>query len=654
MPVPIPSLSRKLYSVFAGLLCLAPSVSPAAKLGALAGATAPAALTEEQRIVHVLNRLGYGPRPGDVERIRRMGLRQYIARQLHPETIDDSALEARLKNFPLLDVPTAELVELEAEARERRRELARQTGGSPPGAQTAQPVPEALPEARMRERYRGAVGDDRHPRRIVSELQQAKLLRAVYSERQLQEVMTDFWLNHFNVFAGKGLVRAFLSEYEREAIRPHALGRFEDLLRATARSPAMLFYLDNWRSVTPDLKRPGGRGRAFPSPAEAGPASPAGMARQRQPGVNENYARELLELHTLGVDGGYTQQDVQEVARCFTGWSIHQPFGSPRRDLAGRMRGAARLGERNLPPGSFVFRDWAHDQGEKVALGVKILAGGGQRDGEIVLTLLARHPSTAKLIATKLCRRFVADEPPASLVAAVAATFERTQGDIRACLQTLFDAPEFFAPEAYRAKVKTPLELVASALRATDANIRDAQALVGALARLGMPLYGCQPPTGYKDVAAAWVNAGALLNRLNFALLLASGKLPGVSVPMTAGPADGAAQAEALLDRYLGNEVSATTRRALLAVVADPTRLKARKPAALDAAPALEAEDGDEAGLPIRRRARMAPLDRGLGPASAIRRYDLALEALARQDAPLPLAAQLTGLALGSPEFQRR
>lgn len=701
---------RRLRFVSAVVLCLshlAPAAlvrdAPFRQRSPAAGTATP--LTEERRIVHVLNRLGYGPRPGDVERVRRMGLRRYIAQQLHPETIDDHALEARLKALPMLDVPTAEMVRLEAQARELRRELVRRSGGEPPAA-PGEAVAKLSPEERrrMRERYRAAFGDGREPRRMVSDLQQAKILRAVYSERQLQEVMTDFWFNHFNVFAGKGLVRVFLNEYERDVIRPHALGRFEDLLRATAHSPAMLFYLDNWQSVTPDLKRPGrerapdgarsrmerpavgmlgrngldrrrfGRGggfnrrgglRPFPGPRPAGttPERPArdevvDAARRRQPGVNENYARELLELHTLGVDGGYTQKDVQEVARCFTGWSIHQPFGGDRR----RNR-FGRFDAPDAPPGSFIFRDWAHDQGEKVVLGVRIPAGGGKRDGDMVLGLLARHPSTAKFIAAKLCRRFVADEPPASLVAKVAAEFERTQGDIRACLQTIFDAPEFFAPEAYRAKVRTPFEFVAAALRATNAEVGDAPALVGALARLGMPLYGCQPPTGYKDTAEAWVNTGALLNRLNFALALASGKLPGVHVPSAPADGTGAALVDALIARHLGGEVSDMTRRALMEAAADPTRLKISKPAASDAAAAVpeeeddEAEDAEEEASPTGgRRARPAQSGKAFGPGAtpAVRRYDLALEALAQPGATLSLTAQLTGLALGSPEFQRR
>lgn len=704
--------SRALSLSLAGLLCLSP-LMPLSAVARSTDAPPRLALNEEQRILHVLNRLGYGPRPGDVERVRRLGLRQYIAQQLHPETIDDSAVQARLKSLPMLDVPTAELVALEAQARQMRQEVLRRQGDSAP-ENPGEALAKLPPEERRQivERYREVFGDEkRNPRRMVSDLQQAKLLRAVYSERQLHEVMTDFWFNHFNVFAGKNLVRVFLNEYERDVIRPHALGRFEDLLRATAHSPAMLFYLDNWQSVTPDLKLPGrerrplgglrpGNGQAVPGPigqgqlgrggfgrgrlgqggifsrgrtqrpfpppmrpsaetgSETAPPPNPGAAQRRQPGINENYARELLELHTLGVDGGYTQKDVQEVARCFTGWSIHQPFGGQRRDRLARfgMPGAA-----DVPPGAFIYRDWAHDQGEKIVLGTRIPAGGGKQDGEMVLTLLARHPATAKFIATKLCRRFVADEPPASLVAKVAATFERTQGDIRACLQTLFDAPEFFDPAFYQAKVKTPLEFVASTLRAADANITDAQGLVGALARMGMPPYGCQPPTGYKDVAEAWVNTGALLNRLNFALVLASGNLPGVKLPPTTSGTDSQALVETLLARYVSGGVSPTTHQALQEVISDRTRLKVRKPNTPDGEPLLDDEDQGEDPedadftMPARPRPQRTPRKAPTpGMTPGMRRYDLALEALAQTDRPLPLTAQLTGLILGSPEFQRR
>jgi uncharacterized protein (DUF1800 family) len=328
---------------------------------------------------------------------------------------------------------------------------------------------------------------------VAQDLMSAKLFRAVYSNRQLEEVLVDFWYNHFNVFLEKGADRYMVTAYERDAIRPHVLGKFEDLLRATAKSPAMLFYLDNWESV--------------------GAQSPAGMRRQR--GLNENYGRELLELHTLGVDGGYTQKDVTEVARCFTGWTIRQPQQAAE----------------------FEFNPRMHDEGEKTVLGVRIAAGGGIGDGYKVLGLLARHPATAHFISRELAMRFVADDPPETLVNRMAATFLKKDGDLRAVLKTMFDSPEFWSRGAYRAKMKSPLEMVASALRATDAQVDFAFGLNNQLNQLGQPLYRKVEPTGYSNSGQEWLNSAGLLARMNFSVALVNNKVPGVKV-------DGAAPAE--------------------------------------------------------------------------------------------------------------
>jgi uncharacterized protein (DUF1800 family) len=334
----------------------------------------------------------------------------------------------------------------------------------------------------------------RKGRQVLSDLEQAKLLRAVYSERQLEEVLVDFWFNHFNVFAGKGATRNYITEYEREAIRPSVLGRFRDMLGATAKSPAMLFYLDNWLSSGEAAQ--GARG------AKAAP--------RRSNGLNENYARELLELHTLGVDGGYTQQDIVNVARAFTGWTMRPRQGS-----------------------GFIFAAARHDRGEKIVLGHTIKAGGGQDDGERVLDIVAAHPSTARHIATELAIRFVSDTPPPALVDRLATTFSSSSGNLREVMRALVQSPEFLAPAAHRVKVKTPFEFVASALRATGADVRVALPLAKTLKDMGMPLYFCQPPTGYDDTAAAWVNAGALVARMNFAVDLSKNAIRGVRVPLS-------------------------------------------------------------------------------------------------------------------------
>ena len=326
------------------------------------------------------------------------------------------------------------------------------------------------------------------PQQVVAlDLAQGKLLRAIYSNRQLEEVLTDFWFNHFNVYLDKGADHYLITAYERDAIQPHVLGRFRDLLGATAQSPAMLFYLDNWESVSAEATKNG---------------------RKRQRGLNENYARELLELHTLGVDGGYTQQDIIEVARCFTGWTIDQPGQG----------------------GPFSFNSRMHDEGEKTVLGATIPAGGGMEDGEKVLDILARHPSTAHFISRKLAVRFVADDPPPALVERMARTFLKTDGDLRAVMTTMLESKEFWSLGAYRSKLKSPLEMVASAVRAAGGDVDFASSLVNQVAQMGQPLYRKQEPTGYSNSSQEWLNSAGLLARMNFAVNLADNKVPGVKV----------------------------------------------------------------------------------------------------------------------------
>ncbi|TMA10492.1 MAG: DUF1800 domain-containing protein [Deltaproteobacteria bacterium] len=384
-------------------------------------------------------------------------------------------------------------------------------------------------------------------RDAISQLAQAKLMRAVFSRRQLQEVMTDFWFNHFNVFAGKQEEAALLPDYEQNVIRALALGSFPELLEATAHSPAMLIYLDNWRSAVP---RPG--------------------ARQNR-GINENYARELLELHTLGVDGGYTQEDVVEVARCFTGWTVAEPRTNPH----------------------FVFRPAMHDFGSKVVLGRLIPPGRGEEDAKQVLNILAAHPATARFIALKLARRFVSDEPPDALVDRVAVTYLRTAGDIRSMLRTIFESPEFWSRSALRAKVRSPLELVAASLRALDAAVDDPQALARVVARIGEPLYAAQAPTGYPDRAQTWLTSGALLARIDFGLQLANGKVPGTRLdlaPLQAATAEETVQKAAA--RLGATELSEKTRAYILEELrrspAPPDLVPARAVGLLLGAPELQ------------------------------------------------------------------
>jgi uncharacterized protein (DUF1800 family) len=507
---------------------------------------------DDKTIIHVLNRIAFGPGPGDPERVRSMGVQAYIEQQLHPERLPDVSMEPRLAGLTTLGLGSREIAQQFAipliEARRNRKQDSKQADTAPPK------VPNAMQQ---------------QANRVMVELGQQKMLRAIYSERQLQEVLTDFWFNHFNVDARKGQDRFMLTAYERDTIRPHVLGKFRDLLEATAKSPAMLFYLDNWMSADPDGPHPDDRqmrprfgqpglGRRGPQrglipPRPAGQAAQQGQKKMPR-GLNENYGRELMELHTLGVDGGYTQKDVTEVARAFTGWTIQNP----------------RMG------GGFAFDARIHDRGQKVVLGHVIKAGGRQDDGEQVLDILAKHPSTARFIATKLARRFVSDTPPPALVDRVAARFRETDGDLREVMRTLLTSPEFLSTDAYRAKVKTPFEFVVSAVRATGVDVQDATPLVRAMQQLGMPLYMCQPPTGYKDTADAWVNTGALVNRMNFALQLANNGLRGgVRAGLKAGPYNGSVgnglQAVpnrvvevpnngGIVETVLNNDISSTTR----------------------------------------------------------------------------------------------
>ena len=527
-------------------------------------------LTEEQRIVHVLNRLGFGARPGDVERVKALGLENYINQQLNPEKIADSVAENKVRDLSVLNMTTAELYEKYpqpgqllrqlqargmlpenlAEARENRvKGGANATPGEMPkndsmnARQSNAPAGNPLENEKYREmieKYYRENGLQR-PQRIMADLHASRILRAVYSERQLQEVMVDFWTNHFNIFAGKGVDRWLLPAYDRDTIRPFAMSKFSTLLEATAKSPAMLFYLDNFQSVSPN----------------AGRANPLRPQRQRR-GINENYARELMELHTLGVDGGYTQKDVQEVARCFTGWTIFQPRGGAA--AANALMGEA--GRRNA--GTFFFNARVHDDGEKTVLGHKIPTGGGIKDGLMVLDILARHPSTAKFIATKLVRHFVADNPPPALVDRVAATFTKTDGDIREALKTIFFSNEFNSTEAYRAKIKRPFELAISAIRTLGADTNGGPGTHRWIERMGEPLYGFQTPNGYSDTAESWVNTGGLLERMNFGLALAGNRIPGTSVNLSKLSTDQSKVMDDYLKILLAGEISAGTREAML------------------------------------------------------------------------------------------
>ena len=636
----IPAISATPRSFLAAILSVTCVLSLTVELPASAGIPAAAKekkpkadpalkglpiteLSPDEAILHALNRLAYGPRPGDVERVRQMGLAKWIEQQLNPNSIDDKAMEARLQDYPTLRMSTAKLIDeypqpkqaekqaqqVQAQPRQERRRsdaaatvvekdtqnAPEQPANSEAPAMTSVSAPQPWPDnpsaaAPMKQQAQGkaatngtgrrdvlgggdpnnvprAIADDsKRPQRVVAELGMAKVTRAIYSERQLQQVMNDFWFNHFNVFAGKGEDRYYLTSYERDVIQPHAFGKFKDLVTATAKSPAMLFYLDNFLSVDPraaqrqvaeramrQQRRRGGFGWP-PRPR----ANPQQAAKKNDRGLNENYGRELMELHTLGVDGGYTQKDVTEVARCFTGWTIDKP-----RQYA-----------------DFKFDDRLHDPDTKIVLGKKIHAGG-MKDGEQVIDMLAHHPSTAKFISTKLARRFVSDNPPPALVSRLAETFQWSDGDIHAVLKTMIWSPEFWSRESYRAKIKTPFELVVSAVRALGTDVDTPMPLVQWVARIGEPLYQCQPPTGYADKAEAWVNTGALLNRLNYSLALAGNKMRGARTDVTSLlGVDSSADPKTALDRavrvFLGGQAGPTTVETLGKQLDNPQVLQAK------------------------------------------------------------------------------
>lgn len=450
-------------------------------------------LLKDQKIVHALARLTFGPRPRDIETVQHIGLEKWIDSQLHPDRIpENSLLSGYLETLTTLNLSPRQISE------QAQNEQSKQKGKQAKGLNI-----------------------------LARELNEAKLYRAIYSERQLEEQLVDFWFNHFNVNIAKGADRLLTASYERDAIRPHVWGKFRDLLGATAHHPAMLFYLDNWQSSTPEpqvaqepqrpqrplgpriqttpkQQRPGFPPMPLPNPNAAAKAK----GKQQRRGINENYARELLELHTVGVDNGYTQQDIIEVARCFTGWTILRP----------------------QQDGEFQFNPRMHDSGPKTVLGVKIPAGEGENDGERVLDILAKRPETAHFISLKIAQRFVADEPPAALVDRMAKKFRDTDGDLRAVVAAMIASPEFFSEGALSAKVKTPLEFVVSAVRASEADVRNAAPLGQKIAELGQPLYRKVEPTGYSTMASEWINSASILGRLNFAVDLTANRIPGSRV----------------------------------------------------------------------------------------------------------------------------
>jgi uncharacterized protein (DUF1800 family) len=574
-------------------------------------------MSGDQRIIHVLSRLTFGARPGDFERVKAMGVEAFINQQLDPDSLDVGGVSARLKKLPTLGLATPVIIEqytppkpaavpspVPAKSPDNATTSPQKLIAQNSLAQTPQMSANANAASMQSEMQMEAKKEEagrlpavqatpkptplaKNPQMVVTELQRAKLLRAVYSERQLYELMVDFWENHFSIFANKDDDRYLLTGYDREAIRPFAMGRFRDLLGATAHSPAMLFYLDNWRS-------------SVPRPYAATKTKPAGI----DGGLNENYARELMELHTLGVDGGYTQKDVQEIARCFTGWTIQKPNEQ----------------------GLFLYRPGLHDDGEKIVLGHRILSGGGIADGERVLDILATHPATARFIATKLARRFIGDEPPQSIVDRAAAVFLKTDGSIRETLRAIVTSPEFFSQPSYRAKMRSPFEYVAAAMRALSAETDADRPVLDAIGRMGQPVFGRITPDGYADRADQWLSSGAMIARFNFASALAGNRIKGtkIDVPRLLSGVD-EAKKDSVAAKFISLTVSGDLSNGTRAVL-EKTLLpeSAAGPVTPAANPGANVPVGFAAGAPM------------------------------KSPTPASYVTELITLLIGSPEFQHR
>jgi uncharacterized protein (DUF1800 family) len=726
MPSSSPSIARLFSRALAGCLILSLVQEPAILLAEAPSwhtkrAPAVQPLTEEERAAQALNRLTFGPRPGDLERIQAIGVKKWVEMQLNPEQVDDSLLEARLQSFPAMRLSQQDLLQAfpsgaliravadgkaalpsdrveraiyqnqvfayEEKRQKQAREAAQQPGSEPVAAAVTNTIGPPVLAENNQENAKAAASEsvmadamaiedvasspsitvherklyddlastqivnlspDQRMQRLVSmkpgqlpgfmksltpeeraqltagmtpqqketvvalinptllvagELLQTRLLTDIYSQRQLQAVMTDFWLNHFNVFLKKGQFAPwYLVDYQQNVIAPHAMGKFEDLLVATAKSPAMLFYLDNHSSIGPHSLA-----------AQRAQANPA--AKNKDPGLNENYARELMELHTLGVDGGYTQKDVTEVAKVFTGWTIEDP----RKGIG------------------FTFNERRHEPGPKYVLG-QTIQENGEQEGLAVLHQLAISPATAHHLSQQLAERFVSDTPPPALVDRMAKTYLHSDGDIRQVLRTMFNSPEFWSREAYRAKVKTPEEFVLSAVRATGGEVQRPAIVLNAMNQLGMPFFGCQTPNGYSWTVGSWVNSGDLLTRINIALALAGHKLGTATdldalMKIKAPDAATAAEKETRLEAvFLDGQLNPQARETVLQ---QADQLAAQGPL-----------PGSEPPKPGAKQAGAMAVR-----AAFVQVMDLAT--------PIPppadkQAALVAGLLLGSPDFQKR
>lgn len=496
---------------------------------ARAGSASVEVLSAEERAFHALNRLGFGPSPADVGAMRRLGpglwLEQFLQQQMQPASALPQNLQAQLQALETLNLSQAALLARFRQARELGKKKGKDGEKSAPAVAQQEQAMNAAEQSR-----RDLI------RPLVLEASKQRLLRALASPAQLEEVLVDFWFNHFNVYAGKGPVGALVGSYEREAIRPFVFGKFRQMLGAVAKHPAMLIYLDNAQSVGADS--------AAVARAQARRARMGEGAAPRASGLNENYARELMELHTLGVNGGYTQRDVTALARILTGWTVD-------------YRAVQRAGETQRAS-LFIFDAARHDSGGKQWLGRQVQAAG-QQEGEMALDVLAAHPATARHLAFKFAQAFVSDVPPPALVAHLAERFLQSQGDLRVLVQSLLGSEQFWSREAFQSKFKSPYRYLISSLRASGVQLDDAPGALAHLAQAGMPLYGAATPDGYKNVSEAWMNPEALAQRMQWAQRLIRAGRSGTNGRLSSDD----------LQATLGASLSERSRQALATEPAD-------------------------------------------------------------------------------------
>ncbi len=621
-----------------------------------------AGLTAQQAAAHLLSRFTFGAKPGEVEAVAAMGLEKWLSRQLQGDLPEDS-LNAMLADYDIINMSNTEILDTYPRpARVLRMAIDEEVINKDSVDKSDKGLYRRQLAAYMLQK------GFRPPQELYRQLANQKIIRAAYASNQLEEVLTDFWFNHFNVSVTKNDCAKFIPSYETTVIRPHVFDKFENLLVATAQSPAMLMYLDNFSSASADTSSAGQISQPYRKKLAArSPDSMEDSASQKQmlrkkikaakaPGLNENYAREVMELHTLGVDGGYTQQDVTEAARVLTGWTVF-PMGSYGA-VAAMRKAVDRIGESNLAArgfvhkGDFLFTPNRHDNKEKVVLGQRFPANGGYEEGKRLLSMLAHHPATARFISQKLAVRFVSDNPPKSLVDKMAKSFKDHDGDIRQVLMTMAASPEFWSAASLRQKTKSPFELVISTVRGLNAGISQPYQLYHWVTKMGQKMYYYQAPTGFPDKGQYWINTGALLNRMNFGLALASQRIPGVSFNLLAlNHQHEPESAEAALSSFSKllmpeRKLDATVKR-LTPLLNDPDLVKK-----VDAAADKNAVPQQPAAIETKNASmRSGEQNEMFDPVKKPGKKTAALSVAAGNNSML---SQVVGIIIGSPEFQRR